>query len=237
MGWFLFSALKTTNGSFIINGNFAISWSGEYEAAGTKFLYRRQGGSLVESISAPGPLLQSVDVMVLKILTLIKFSIILQTTTITFSLQILYQHPNQGIKYEYTIQVSPDEDQKVPNPAPAPPLLLPSKSFNSSTHRSSSYHHHHRTRPEMDENAIAPYDPIQPKDNIPEVDSNAIEPKRPDERFPYGAGVLATESEKPVNGAPHPSQRHKRRKFMWQVLGYTPCSRSCAGECSKPFST
>lgn len=144
----------------------------------------------------------------------------------------MYQHPNHGIKYEYTIQIPSDEssNQKLQNPAPAPPLLIPSKISNFTSHHRSS-DKHHVMRPslvDMDENAINQYDTTQPKEKVSEIDSNAIEPKRPEsEKYPYGVGVLATESEKPSG---HISQRHRRRKFVWQVLGYTPCSKSCAGE-------
>ncbi|XP_046403340.1 ADAMTS-like protein 4 isoform X2 [Ischnura elegans] len=74
-------ALRRADGSYIINGNWAINWSGEYEAAGTRFTYRRQDANGGEYIAAKGPLLEPVDIMV------------------------IYQQPNPGIKYEYMLPV------------------------------------------------------------------------------------------------------------------------------------
>lgn len=61
---FCAAALRRSDGNYVINGNWAINWSGEYEAAGTHFTYRRQDANNGELIEAPGPLLESVDLMV-----------------------------------------------------------------------------------------------------------------------------------------------------------------------------
>ena len=68
-------ALRRSDGNYVINGNWAINWSGEYEAAGTSFTYRRQDANNGELIEAQGPLLESVDLMVciIRILLTIKF--------------------------------------------------------------------------------------------------------------------------------------------------------------------
>lgn len=68
-------ALKLVNGSYIINGEFAVSTSGSYEAAGARFIYRRIASQ--DYVYAHGPLLQPIDIMV------------------------LYTQPNPSIKYEY----------------------------------------------------------------------------------------------------------------------------------------
>ncbi|KAK7793464.1 hypothetical protein R5R35_011647 [Gryllus longicercus] len=79
-----FLALRRQDGSYVINGNWGISWSGEYEAAGTRVTYRRQDAGLLETVTAPGPLTEPLDIMV------------------------LYQQPNPGIKYEYTLPMKPE---------------------------------------------------------------------------------------------------------------------------------
>lgn len=72
-------AVRLHDGTFLLNGNYSINWSGEYEAAGTKFIYHRQSPQHLESFAAVGPLLEPIDVMV------------------------LYQEPNPGIVYRYVI--------------------------------------------------------------------------------------------------------------------------------------
>ncbi|XP_015181428.1 PREDICTED: ADAMTS-like protein 4 isoform X2 [Polistes dominula] len=72
-------AIRLQNGSYLLNGNYSINWSGEYNAAGTTFLYIRQSQQNLESFSAAGPLHEPIDVMV------------------------LYQEPNPGIVYRYII--------------------------------------------------------------------------------------------------------------------------------------
>lgn len=57
------AALRRSDGNYIINGNWAINWSGEYEAVGTRFTYRRQDANSGELIEAPGPLLDPVDLV------------------------------------------------------------------------------------------------------------------------------------------------------------------------------
>ncbi|XP_043584678.1 thrombospondin type-1 domain-containing protein 4-like isoform X5 [Bombus pyrosoma] len=72
-------AVKLQDGSYLFNGNYSISLSGKYQAAGTTFVYFRQGSQNLESFSAIGPLEEPIDVMV------------------------LYQEPNPGIVYRYII--------------------------------------------------------------------------------------------------------------------------------------
>ncbi|XP_014488644.1 PREDICTED: thrombospondin type-1 domain-containing protein 4-like [Dinoponera quadriceps] len=72
-------AIRLQDGSYLLNGNYNINWSGEYKAAGTTFAYLRQSPHNLESFSAVGPLQEPIDVMV------------------------LYQEPNPGIVYRYVI--------------------------------------------------------------------------------------------------------------------------------------
>lgn len=72
-------AIRLQDGSYLLNGNNFINWSGEYKGAGTTFVYRRQSPQNLESFSAAGPLQEPIDVMV------------------------LYQEPNPGIVYRYRI--------------------------------------------------------------------------------------------------------------------------------------
>ncbi len=61
----LFSlALRKNDGTYILNGNWAISWPGEYEGAGARFQYTRQDTRSLESIEASGPLNEPVDLLV-----------------------------------------------------------------------------------------------------------------------------------------------------------------------------
>ena len=61
---FFFLALRRLDGSFVFNGNWAINWSGEYQAAGATFTYRRQDATMPELISTVGPLTEPIDLMV-----------------------------------------------------------------------------------------------------------------------------------------------------------------------------
>ncbi|XP_050550580.1 thrombospondin type-1 domain-containing protein 4 [Spodoptera frugiperda] len=76
-------ALKISNGSYIMNGEFAVSAAGTYEAAGARFVYSRQGS--LDSVVAHGPIHHPIDIM------------------------ILYTQPNPSIKYEYFTESLPGE--------------------------------------------------------------------------------------------------------------------------------
>jgi len=58
------TALRKIDGSFILNGDWRLSWPGIYEGAGTKFYYTRQDAKSMESIASTGPLDDPVDLMV-----------------------------------------------------------------------------------------------------------------------------------------------------------------------------
>ncbi|XP_050674394.1 ADAMTS-like protein 4 isoform X2 [Leptidea sinapis] len=77
-------ALRVLNGSYIVNGDFAVSAPGSYEAAGARFIYSRSGE--LDNIFAMGPIHQAIDIMV------------------------LYTQPRPNIKYEYLTDSLPDEN-------------------------------------------------------------------------------------------------------------------------------
>ncbi|KAJ8916379.1 hypothetical protein NQ315_005077 [Exocentrus adspersus] len=72
-------ALKISNGSYIMNGDWKFSNSRVFQGAGTKFIYVRQDDNSLETITSLGPLANSVDIMVVN-----------------------YQM-NPGIKYGYSV--------------------------------------------------------------------------------------------------------------------------------------
>ncbi|XP_072943030.1 thrombospondin type-1 domain-containing protein 4-like [Epargyreus clarus] len=76
-------ALKISNGSYIMNGEFAVSAPGTYEAGGARFVYTRAAG--LDSVFSLGPIHHSIDIM------------------------ILYTQPNPSIKYEYFTESLPGE--------------------------------------------------------------------------------------------------------------------------------
>lgn len=60
----VFTALRRSDGSFVLNGNWAINWSGDFESKGTSFTYTRDDEQHTESIHSPGPLMEPLDLMV-----------------------------------------------------------------------------------------------------------------------------------------------------------------------------
>ncbi|EFX88574.1 hypothetical protein DAPPUDRAFT_191054 [Daphnia pulex] len=89
-------ALRRSDGTFVFNGNWAINWSGEYQAAGTTFAYRRQDTITPELITTQGPLTEPIDIMV------------------------IYQQINPGIKYEYMLPLGVANSNIVPRPSNNP---------------------------------------------------------------------------------------------------------------------
>ncbi|XP_028169904.1 A disintegrin and metalloproteinase with thrombospondin motifs 9-like [Ostrinia furnacalis] len=81
-------ALKVTNGSYIMNGEFAVSAPGTYEAAGARFTYSRTAG--LDNVFALGPIHHPIDIM------------------------ILYTQPNPNIKYEFLTDSEPEESNDIP---------------------------------------------------------------------------------------------------------------------------
>ncbi|KAK5936204.1 hypothetical protein CgunFtcFv8_027669, partial [Champsocephalus gunnari] len=88
--------LRSRSGRSIINGNWAIDRPGKYEGAGTMFTYRRPNeirSTAGESFLAEGPTNEILDVY------------------------MIFQQPNPGIHYEYTIPEKPVDPQP-PNHRP-----------------------------------------------------------------------------------------------------------------------
>ncbi|XP_074421967.1 ADAMTS-like protein 5 isoform X2 [Larus michahellis] len=69
-------ALMTSDGRYVLNGDWSIAWPGPYEVAGTRLQYSRAPDG-TESLEAPGPTDEDLHVMV------------------------LLQEPNPGIEYEF----------------------------------------------------------------------------------------------------------------------------------------
>ncbi|XP_041886048.1 ADAMTS-like protein 5 isoform X1 [Corvus kubaryi] len=69
-------ALMASDGRYVLNGDWAITWPGPYEAAGTLLTYSRAPDG-TESLEAPGPTHEDLHVMV------------------------LLQEPNPGIEYQF----------------------------------------------------------------------------------------------------------------------------------------
>ncbi|XP_054277848.1 thrombospondin type-1 domain-containing protein 4-like [Macrosteles quadrilineatus] len=90
-------ALRRIDGSFLLNGNWAINWSGDFNAGGTPFSYTRDDDQHIESIHSPGPLLEPLDLM------------------------LIYQQPNPGIKYQYQLPMVRSE-HSAKESVIAPPL-------------------------------------------------------------------------------------------------------------------
>ncbi|XP_021918079.1 thrombospondin type-1 domain-containing protein 4-like isoform X3 [Zootermopsis nevadensis] len=198
-------ALRRSDGNYVINGNWAINWSGVYEAVGTRFTYRRQDANNGEIIEAPGPLMEPVDLMV------------------------IYQQPNPGIKYEYMLPMKLGDPTPALMSAPsvprsdadngiiAPPLLVPAGLNN-------------------------PTDDVTIR-NGPTFDE--VDTRRSDDPlYPYGSGVQGTESQRQGNyhpghqnatpvgdeaTRPQPRIRGRKRKFVWKIIGYTECTKTCGG--------
>lgn len=60
-----FAALRYSNGTSILNGEWKFSGSNRVvEGAGTKFNYRKQDGTSLETVTSPGPLALPVEIMV-----------------------------------------------------------------------------------------------------------------------------------------------------------------------------
>lgn len=75
----LSSALKSDNGTYIINGPWSVSPSGSYRAAGIVVSYQRGDKNRMESITATGPLNESLN------------------------LEIWYHEINPGVLYKYML--------------------------------------------------------------------------------------------------------------------------------------
>ncbi|XP_026742771.1 ADAMTS-like protein 4 isoform X2 [Trichoplusia ni] len=156
-------ALKISNGSYIMNGEFAVSAAGTYEAAGARFVYSREGS--LDSVLAPGPIQQAIDIM------------------------ILYTQPNPSIKYEYFTDSLPGEVETE---------SVTKEDFTDVTPTTVAKHYrrHHS------------YDTFSRPSVVV--------------RNPTGSKELSTDNEFDVVFTGN-------RKFLWKIMSYSPCTRSCGG--------
>ncbi|XP_072942469.1 ADAMTS-like protein 4 isoform X2 [Epargyreus clarus] len=159
-------ALRVTNGSYIVNGEFAVSAPGSYEAAGARFVYSRAAG--LDSIFAMGPIQHPIDIMV------------------------LYTQPNPNIKYEFFTDSLPDETSN--NIPPANNL--------AEHHPTQRHHRHHMAESHTRSLDIPKSDPSLSK----QPEFNSME-----NQFQVDSNVIGN------------------RKFIWKILSFTQCSRSCGG--------
>ncbi|XP_053673801.1 thrombospondin type-1 domain-containing protein 4 [Anopheles nili] len=163
-------ALKTTDQRFFINGDYTISLSGHYIAAGTVFDYRRVDGlnngsnssfrhveGVTEWVTALGPTNEPVQVF------------------------LLSQSPNPGIKYEYLLPVSVNPTE------PSSQEELPSAEAGNE---------------------------ISEKSNL----------RLPKQRL-VGASTNSTTGR----------VGQRKRKYLWKVIGFSACSKSCGGGIQQPI--
>lgn len=81
-------ALRHQGGEFFLNGNWVANISGHYYSSGTVFTYQRSDLFTGDKVTAMGPLLTPVDVI------------------------LFYQSVNPGIKYEYRLPMTPTPSQR-----------------------------------------------------------------------------------------------------------------------------
>ena len=62
--YYIFAALRYKNGTYILNGEWLQSAAGSFDAAGTKFTYVRGFNNVGDTVSATGPLLQPLELLV-----------------------------------------------------------------------------------------------------------------------------------------------------------------------------
>jgi len=226
-------ALRRNDGSYILNGNWAISWPGEYEGAGSKFHYIRQDSKSLESIDAVGPLTEPIDLLVLS------------------------QQPNPGIKYEYMLPINDaavpavpanPNNKNPPRPAAAQPYqyrppagdtLRPSAFVPLTTTNSNN------RKTEEPRTSLLLANP--PNTNSPSNSISSI-PKQGGQLNYASESAYSTKPQVQIQSEhPHLHGHHGRRsghgqhhskpnqphtsekRFFWKVMGHTNCSEPCGG--------
>lgn len=152
-------ALKESNGTYIINGEFAVSAPGTYDVAGARFLYTRTAS--LDGIFAVGPIHKPIDIM------------------------ILYTQPNPNIRYEYLTDTEDETSNDIPTSMPP------------AHHQMQRHHRHH-----------------PPPHSLPRTDSSISKESN------FYSLESQSQAESNVIGD---------RKFMWKIMSFTPCSRTCGG--------
>ncbi|XP_050084758.1 thrombospondin type-1 domain-containing protein 4-like [Anopheles aquasalis] len=164
-------ALKANDQQFFINGDYTISLSGQYTAAGTVFDYHRLDGlsngsksslrnveGITEWVTAVGPTSEPVQIF------------------------LLSQYTNPGVKYEYLLPVSANPQE-------------PSSSV---------------------------------EDPIPEVGNEISE--KANVRIPKQR-LVASQN----NNGNTTARGPRKRKYLWKVIGFSACSKSCGGGVQQPI--
>ncbi|XP_053663428.1 thrombospondin type-1 domain-containing protein 4 [Anopheles marshallii] len=163
-------ALKTSDQRFFINGDYTISLSGHYIAAGTVFDYRRVDGlnngsnssfrhveGITEWVTAFGPTNEPVQVF------------------------LLSQSPNPGIKYEYLLPVN-----------------------------------------------VNPTEPTS-QEEIPSAEAGNEISEKSNLRVPKQRLVSS------ANNSSTGRVGQRKRKYLWKVIGFSACSKSCGGGIQQPI--
>ncbi|GAB6018954.1 hypothetical protein CHUAL_000596 [Chamberlinius hualienensis] len=241
-------ALRYLNGSYVLNGNWDINLSGNYEAVGTIFNYQRENDATrVESITAKGPTQDSIDMM------------------------ILSQQNNPGVKYEYTlplVDTSGSGRQTLIHSIHEKPFSGTSK-YHGSNHRSQveniktnsrnlrhsnggkghGGHQHHHTRhskrrggkkastttasvvPPVITGLSSGINPIN--DNSPALRDVPVDARPADVA---NKDQLVADKQTDASGIVpliNNDMDTNEIGFVWRVSGYTECSRSCGGGTQK----
>lgn len=169
-------ALKTADQRFFINGDYTISLSGHYIAAGTVFDYRRVDGlnngsnssfrhveGITEWVTALGPTNEPVQVF------------------------LLSQSPNPGIKYEYLLPVS-----------------------------------------------VSPTEPSS-LEEVPSAEAGNEISEKSNLRVPKQR-VMSSPNNNNTGTIPGTGRvGQRKRKYLWKVIGFSACSKSCGGGIQQPI--
>ncbi|XP_067135996.1 thrombospondin type-1 domain-containing protein 4-like [Centruroides vittatus] len=181
-------ALRTQSGKYVINGNWAINWSGTYEAASTRFVYRRHDGPSRngEQIVAKGPTSETVDVL------------------------IIYQQPNHGIKYEYSLSVTSAATSRYHNWNGVKTASLPLKETDSGYSTTTLENQHEESK----------------KDKRKQRHRN-----RNIQRVLNSDRNNQTSSDN--LGQRERSRYRQRGEYRWRIMGFTECTTTCGGGIQK----
>ncbi|CAG2054644.1 unnamed protein product [Timema podura] len=208
-------ALRKADGQYALNGNWAINWSGDYEAAGTVFSFKRQDTVAGEVITASGPLQEPIDIMV------------------------LYQQPNPGIKYEYMLPMSSDAALLGAMIPPVVPSVTRPEALNSviaapqllpGTISKVVLVRFLLKSPVVKDGTVQ--DSPDSRSGVLGTDSRpavityhqtAGEARPVIVTHPNHQGP-AEEPHKPIG-----KSKSRKRKFAWKLAGFTECTKTCGG--------
>ncbi|XP_015186085.1 PREDICTED: ADAMTS-like protein 4 isoform X2 [Polistes dominula] len=214
-------ALRDSNGSYILNGPWSYSPSGTYKAAGTTLTYQRGDSNRLECILATGPLNDSLR------------------------LEILFQQVNPGILYKYMLPIKGalNEGEKVGGKGGGgggggggvvgERILIPpiSEPISSNDQRGNEIPDGGSHR--IINNPLTRTSTIRRTDFLPQSSQVGI-------NYEHTRHSSQTkEMKRPpttVMAGDQPNskmKKKKRKKFVWKVIGYTPCSKECGGGIQK----